>query len=54
MTDPVILCAHCGLPARGYASLAGGTRVCHDDREPDCYRLVTVYGEPLGRLKETA
>lgn len=43
-------CAHCGCPARGFAGLATGERVCHGDDGPDCYRRVTVYGEPLGSL----
>lgn len=46
-------CAHCGSPVRGYA-ITQGYQVCHTGTLPpqneplDCYRLVTVYKEPLG------
>lgn len=40
-------CGHCGAEAAGYAS-ALGARLCHPDEGRDCYRLVTVYGHPLG------
>jgi hypothetical protein len=49
-------CGHCGLdPAAGYATGPDGTRLCHPDdpRLPDCYRRVTVWHEPLGRLRGT-
>lgn len=48
------VCAHCGRicgdHAGGYASV-DGQFVCHpnfSDR-PDCYHLITVYKEPLGK-----
>jgi hypothetical protein len=48
-------CAHCGQSGAVRASV-NDARVCHTDWKPglplvaqdDCYRLVTVYGEPLG------
>lgn len=41
-------CAHCGKPQRGEAAI-DGRPVCHTSGAyPDCYRLVSVYGEPLG------
>ncbi len=41
-------CDHCGQPARGEARIDDAV-VCHTDPPfPDCYRLVTVYGERLG------
>lgn len=45
-------CAHCGRPIdadSGYASI-DMRPVCHPDKpdRPDCYRLVTAYGEHLG------
>lgn len=41
-------CDHCGQPARGEARIDDAI-VCHTDPPfPDCYRLVTVYGERLG------
>ncbi len=46
-------CGHCGNPRNGLGRV-GGVRVCHTGTLPptddpiDCYRLVTVYGEPLG------
>lgn len=48
-------CAHCGK-ARVLLGSINGARVCHTDwkrelpvaEQDDCYRLVTVYGEPLG------
>ena len=49
--DPTLRdqCAHCGQPLAGAATVQG-QRVCHpsDPDRPDCYRLVTVYGETLG------
>ena len=44
---PLVVCAHCGEPQRGAAS-AFGKDLCHPDDGLDCYRLVTVYGEPVG------
>ena len=47
------LCGHCGRPRTGYGSV-GGIALCHTGTLPpqgeplDCYRLVTVYREPLG------
>lgn len=36
-------CGHCGETAVGYARAGDGTRLCHPETGPDCYRLVTVY-----------
>jgi len=46
------LCAHCGKPRRGWA-MWHNEPLCHTDEAgyPDCYRLVTVYHEPLGFRK---
>lgn len=47
-------CAHCGRPGPMHASLLRGGRtfpLCHPDDGLDCYRLVTVYGEPIGARK---
>lgn len=50
---PVGPCAHCGKPRIGLGGI-GGAKVCHTGTLPpqadpiDCYRLVTVYREPLG------
>lgn len=47
------LCAHCKKPRRGNG-VVQGVSVCHTGsvppwREPpDCYRLVTIYGQELG------
>ena len=51
-----IRCAHCGKTGIALRGGINGARVCHTlwkDGAPlaeqdDCYRLVTVYGEPLG------
>lgn len=46
-------CAHCGKPRNGYGNYLGA-KVCHSGTVPpqsdpiDCYRLLTVYGEPIG------
>jgi hypothetical protein len=51
---PLRSCAHCGRPGAeawfGEHLLSG--RLCHPSAEeqPDCYRRVTVYGEPVGAL----
>ncbi|WP_229586306.1 hypothetical protein [Kocuria sp. CCUG 69068] len=37
-------CAHCGLPALGFAT-GNAERLCHDDAR-DCYELVTVHDHP--------
>ena len=50
-TEPTAECAHCGNPARGYATVHG-KRVCHHNDYPDCYRLITVYGEEIGSRKD--
>ncbi len=49
-----MMCLHCGLPLEGYATIRGGATVCHTAAlgRPDCYRRITVYGEPLGALLE--
>lgn len=44
-------CAHCGnqFDIGGSLYLDGvDYPVCHPDEGQDCYRLVTVYGEPVG------
>lgn len=46
-------CVHCGrklTPQAGYANVAGGA-VCHPriPDGPDCYHLITVYGEERGK-----
>lgn len=53
------VCAHCWRPLTlSTGTLADGSRVCHtgtlpgDDGPPDCYRLVTVYGEKLGSRRQ--
>lgn len=51
---PLRACAHCGRPG-GEAWVCAGDwsgQVCHPNAEeqPDCYRRVTVYGEPVGAL----
>jgi hypothetical protein len=58
MTGTPTYCAHCGrvtrTPHGGWASVAG-VPVCHPNvpDRPDCYRQVTVHGEPLGSRKST-
>ena len=48
-----VTCRHCGRKIRdwegGWAAI-NGNPVCHPNSSdrPDCYRLVTVYGEELG------
>jgi hypothetical protein len=45
---PGVKCAHCGFQMRGSAAVADKP-VCHTGPPyPDCYRLITVYHEPLG------
>lgn len=44
------ICAHCGNSLRGYGSV-NSSYLCHPDVGMDCYRLVTVYGEPMGARK---
>lgn len=50
-------CAHCGRVcgdfAGGYAAV-NNKHVCHPNAHgrPDCYRLVTVYHEPIGALRD--
>lgn len=51
-------CAHCGRASAGHREAivrdpsGQSTPLCHPDLHslPDCYRRVTVYGEPLGAL----
>lgn len=52
MAQRQLLCAHCGNPQRGSAQIDHAP-VCHTNESeyPDCYRLVTVYHEPLGIRK---
>jgi hypothetical protein len=54
-------CAHCGKQFEVGGSLTiGGTLnkgsvtypLCHPNEGGDCYRLVTVYGEPVGARKD--
>lgn len=40
-------CAHCGRIGHVFAHI-GDSAICHSDEAPDCYRLVTIYREPLG------
>lgn len=40
---PGVTCGHCRKQQLGSA-MAGGVPLCHSSAEPDCYRLVTVYG----------
>lgn len=50
-------CDHCGREQRGYAHLyreGKNHALCHPDEGLDCYRLVTMYGEPLGIRKLAA
>ncbi len=56
------ICAHCGQACGNHVGgwrsiVAGGRRVvvCHPNTpgQPDCYQRVTVYGEPLGVLRDT-
>lgn len=47
------LCQHCGRLAGNFGggwAAVGEDRVCHPNvaGRPDCYRLITVYGEVLG------
>jgi hypothetical protein len=51
--DGQYLCEHCGRLAGNYGggwAAVGEARVCHPNvaGRPDCYRLITVYGEPVG------
>jgi hypothetical protein len=54
VTEPKT-CAHCGTTIATAVSI-NGADVCHTDwkvgvplaEQDDCYRLITVYGEPLG------
>jgi hypothetical protein len=60
MTGAKYTCSHCGQPCGdypgGYSSVTAGSNppaiLCHpnDPMRPDCYRRVTVFHEPLGRL----
>lgn len=55
-------CAHCGRASGGYKeaivrdSRGRSTPLCHPSQDdlPDCYRRVTVHGEPLGVLRGLA
>jgi hypothetical protein len=53
----MVTCAHCGARTRdwegGWASVEGQP-VCHPNTSDrlDCYRLVTVYGQKLGSIRE--
>jgi hypothetical protein len=59
MRRPRWICAHCGRASGGHKEAivrdASGrsTPLCHPSQHdlPDCYRRVTVYGEPLGVLR---
>lgn len=46
-------CAHCGRQTGDYdggRATVNGLPVCHPNTpdRPDCYRLITVYGQTLG------
>lgn len=41
------ICGHCGGLLLGWAMM-NDTYLCHPDVGMDCYRLVTVYREPIG------
>lgn len=41
------VCAHCGRVGHTYGSL-NGAPLYHPTQGLDCYRLVTVYREPIG------
>lgn len=40
-------CAHCGTLAF-FAGFLNDAPLCHPNQGLDCYRLVTVYREPIG------
>jgi hypothetical protein len=40
-------CAHCGKVGETYGQL-NNSPLCHPNVGMDCYRLVTVYHEPIG------
>lgn len=51
---PLRACVHCGRPG-GEAWIGGhmwSGQVCHPNtgEQPDCYRRITVYAEPVGAL----
>lgn len=51
--EPNMTCAHCGRPMNDYAGgfgMSQGKPLCHPNEQgrPDCFRLVTVYHEPIG------
>lgn len=51
------VCDHCGRPLRGWAVLRRGGitfHLCHPGVGLDCYRLVTVYNEPIGLRRQPA
>jgi hypothetical protein len=47
-------CAHCGKVGETYGQL-NSSPLCHPNVGMDCYRLVTIYHEPIGaRLPDGA
>lgn len=50
--ERMVDCPHCGEKRTGWSRI-GDTEVCHTDEpgKPDCYRRITVYGEPFGVLQ---
>lgn len=47
-------CAHCGEKLQGHATVGEAT-VCHPGNPslfPDCYRRISLYGEPLSVLRD--
>lgn len=43
-------CAHCSAPILGTSASLNDAALCHPDEGTDCYRLVTIYGHPLGHI----
>lgn len=41
-------CAHCGRVSDRLEAMVNDRWVCHPDTGMDCYRLVTVWHEPIG------
>lgn len=45
-------CGHCGAEFRYGGGISRGSEpwvdLCHPDVGMDCYRLVTIYDEPIG------
>lgn len=43
-------CAHCGRTGHCFAQV-NKYPLCHPNEGMDCYRLVTIYDEPIGARK---